>query len=369
MRPVFLALILALPAADPPEPSHDGKTLTAWLEQLNDPKKAVRVDAVEAIGAMGPDAKAAVPPLLLALKRDESEEVRAAAAEALGKIGPAAEPAARGLAAVLKEDKSELVRGQAVLALGKIGKASVPYLIELLDDPDAEVRRDAAEAVEVVGPDARDAVKPLIPLLKDANGGVRIAAFGALGKIGPDAADALPRLAEFLRDPPYRNEAAAAMIGLGKASVPTFAAGVGDKDLALRRLSAFALGRIGPDARAGVPPLIEALKDMDFSLPGRLGVAGQDRAGAAGAADALLDALKKDDDPVVRTNAALALGQLSLAAKRIVGPLTDAMKDKDSEVRRRGRVARRRRGGREVGAAGAEGRPHRSRPRRPRRGA
>ena len=118
MRPMFLALILALPAADPPEPSHDGKTLTAWVAKLTDDKPAVRLAAVEAIGAIGPDAKAAVPPLLLALKRDESEEVRAASAEALGKMGSAAEPAARSLAAVLKEDKSELVHGQAILAPG-----------------------------------------------------------------------------------------------------------------------------------------------------------------------------------------------------------------------------------------------------------
>ncbi len=129
-----------------------------------------------------------------------------------------------------------------VLALGQIGKASVPYLVELLDDPTADVRRDAALALGEVGAGAKDAVKPLIPLLKDSDAGVRVAVFVALGKIGPDAADALPRLAEFLRDPAYRNEAAAAMVGVGKASVPTFVAALGDNDLALRRLAAFALG-------------------------------------------------------------------------------------------------------------------------------
>ncbi len=96
MRPVFLAMVLALtapPAA--PEPSHDGKPLTAWVEQLNDPKISVRIAAIQAIGAMGPDAKAAVPSLVLALKVDESDEVRTAAAVALGKMGPAAESAVR----------------------------------------------------------------------------------------------------------------------------------------------------------------------------------------------------------------------------------------------------------------------------------
>ena len=109
MRPVFLALILALSAADPPEPSHDGKTLTAWLDQLTDAKSNVRLAAVQEIGAIGPEAKAAIPPLLLALKRDPAEDVRTAAAEALGKMGPAAESAVRALSAALKEDKSELV--------------------------------------------------------------------------------------------------------------------------------------------------------------------------------------------------------------------------------------------------------------------
>jgi len=67
------------------EPTYDGKTITEWIEALEDKDVAVRKSAAEALSRIGPDAKAAVPSLIQALK-DKEWFVHEAAAKALKKI-------------------------------------------------------------------------------------------------------------------------------------------------------------------------------------------------------------------------------------------------------------------------------------------
>ena len=55
--------------------------------------QAMRADVLQAIGAMGAEAKSAIGPLLRQLQRDPSFEVRGDAARALGNIGPDAREA------------------------------------------------------------------------------------------------------------------------------------------------------------------------------------------------------------------------------------------------------------------------------------
>jgi HEAT repeat protein len=56
------------------------------MELLRDQERDVRLNAIEALAATGPDAKSAVPALTRALQ-DTDERVRKAAADALEKIG------------------------------------------------------------------------------------------------------------------------------------------------------------------------------------------------------------------------------------------------------------------------------------------
>ena len=62
-------------------------------------------------------------------------------------------------------------------------------------------------------------------LLQDKNGAVRLAAAWALGKIGPDAKTAVPALTKLLKD----------------------------KRSDVRRAAAFSLGEIGPEAKTAIP--------------------------------------------------------------------------------------------------------------------
>jgi hypothetical protein len=90
------------------------------IEELGSESSYDRFCAADALGWMGPEAKAAVPALANALK-DQDILVRAAAAEALGKMGPAAKAAVPALNEALQDD-SEAVRRYAEYALEQIGQ-------------------------------------------------------------------------------------------------------------------------------------------------------------------------------------------------------------------------------------------------------
>jgi hypothetical protein len=77
---------------------------------------------------------------------DDDWHIRTQAAEALGALGPEAKAAVPALIDVL-QDEDKYFRSHVALALGKIGreaKAAVPALIKALKDHDEDVRRETA---------------------------------------------------------------------------------------------------------------------------------------------------------------------------------------------------------------------------------
>jgi HEAT repeats len=112
---------------------------------------------------------------------------------------------------------------------------SVEQLTELLDDPDAHVRRGAALGLGRSGPAAHEAVAELGDALHDMSPEVRRAAAWALGQIGPPAQAAVSRLLD--------------------------AAWLGHRELRLAATDA--LGRIGPAARSAAYSLVALLKVSD----------------------------------------------------------------------------------------------------------
>ena len=80
------------------------------------------------------------------------EDVRKAAAEALGKIGPDAKAIIPALIKLLRDDDWG-IRWTAARALGNIGpnaKTAIPALTEFLEDKDGFIRTAAAEALEKI---------------------------------------------------------------------------------------------------------------------------------------------------------------------------------------------------------------------------
>jgi hypothetical protein len=88
--------------------------------------------------------KSAVLPLTNALHYKDHRD-KEKAAEILGNIGD--ERAVEGLAYVLYHDKNYDVRLEAVRALGKIGKHAIEHLVNVLRDPNLDVRNISRAAL------------------------------------------------------------------------------------------------------------------------------------------------------------------------------------------------------------------------------
>jgi HEAT repeat protein len=139
----------------------------------------------------------------------------------------------------------EARRQQVYDQLHALGPASVPALVRALRDPDPEMRRDVAVALDVVGGgwwqfadggpklDLRPALPELLAALQDSDPGVRSWVAQDISDIGPGAAKAVPQLRSMLHSPEPESRGAACN----------------------------ALGAIGSAARAALPDLRDALGD------------------------------------------------------------------------------------------------------------
>ena len=224
---------------------NDAGALATALGQHASP--AVRAECADALGALGPGARSAVPALFAALA-DPSEAVRAAAARALARIEPRPEDVPRLVAALGSPDA--YVAGFAAWSLGNLGaaaEAAVPDLTRALarDDTNAVV----AAALARIGPGAAAAVPALVDALKSENADQRWRAARTLGRIGPPAASSVDALTTALADPngAVRQHAARALGRIGPAARPAAVAlqrATGDPDESVRREARQALDRL-----------------------------------------------------------------------------------------------------------------------------
>jgi len=192
--------------------------------------------------------------------------------------------------------------------------AALPPLIQVLRDPDRNLRRAAAESLGAIADP--QAVPTLLIALEDEHWSVRCAAATALGRIG--SGKALPALAQRLQDEDATVRRAA-LAALGEIGDPRSAGqlilALSDPGLqataveALRRLGAAALPEMERAVEAGSDPEVRCLL---VDLAGRL----EDRV----ALRLLLTALA-DDAAAVRAEAALALGEGGF--REAVRPLMD----------------------------------------------
>src|SRR3972149_967946 len=129
--------------------NRDPRAVEALGEALGGPDAGVRQNATIALGKIGSSALDA----LIAALQDPDRDLRQFAAKARGQIG---DP--RGIAGLViaLHDTQMDVRSQAAFALSRIGAPAVDALITALQDPDANVRANAAR---ILGP-IRDARAP-----------------------------------------------------------------------------------------------------------------------------------------------------------------------------------------------------------------
>jgi HEAT repeat protein len=161
---------------------------------------------------MGPEARPLLPKLLDALARDDYWDLQWAAADAIGRVASADPETLQALQKALTHE-SGIVRSAAAKSLANIGASAVPLLIDMLStDIDPKTQEWVADALSRMGPVATSAA----PILRAKLGGLR----------------------------------RWAAIASGKASAHR----------GLRAWAAIALGKVASDADA-VPALIEILED------------------------------------------------------------------------------------------------------------
>ena len=293
-----------------------------FINELKNENAEIRKNAAEKLGDVGD--KRAIIPLIRTLK-DNNEDVVITTIKSLAKVSPkdfktfkyavkskdlnikwnslevlgriCNKEAILTLIQTLSEEDREF-RWQSAGIIKNIGKNAVEFLIESLDDPNAEIRKEVSTLLGEIGD--KKAVKPLIGSLKDSDeeeiGNVRYFVAEALGKIGD------------------------------KRAVEPLIKSLKDKNEQVRLQTVIALGLIG-DKKA-IPYLIDCLGDNYYSVQCQLSksiskIANKDT----------VDTLTKflcNEDRSIKIGAALTLGEIG--DKRAVKPLIRTLKDTDEEV-------------------------------------
>jgi HEAT repeat protein len=371
----LIVIALALAARGEEPHTFRGKTVEGWLAVFRDEASTdvQRREAAVMLGCFGPEAGAAAPGLIDAVRRGP---LREEAVDALVSIGVGAEVTVPILIDRFVKRGCQHLTGQGTFvldvsidkALARVGEPAVPALVKILDGPDENMRVCAAYALREIGPAARPAVPSLIRAIRPSDpqwgpGVLAMNAMQALGRIGPAAREAIPILNRRLDQqdtsdivavialdrigaPPARtlvdrllrdgdSFVAFEMSWLGpkaREAAPALRAALADKRRQVRISAAVALGFIDPAAAEAVPVLLEALKyrndeEIDVGdVPGALARLGP-RAKAA--LPVLIDLVKKgdEDERLVKT-----LVQIDPEGKECVPALIAALKQGNADV-------------------------------------
>ena len=304
------------------------------IESLSDTDKSVHYYAALALGRIGPEARDAVF-LLIGMLDDEREDIREIAVTALGRIGQPAHKVSNIMKMTLVPEWESMcedpVRESEVTV---VGKNVAPYLIAMLKEEDASLRRAAAGALGNIA--APIAVPALIDTLDDKEDFVRGAAAWALGEIGAPAEAAVPLMINMIRGNDNDSIRYNIISGLGKIGspsvIPVLIEALDDDDAYVRRAAIHQLCVIREPISQVVPALMQTLADSDSHVR-FLGAIALSKIGEPAIA-VLIEGLSDEVD-VVRREAAFALGEMGPTAQTAVPALKQALKDKDKRVRQK----------------------------------
>lgn len=203
-------------------------------------------------------------------------------------------------------------RERAFETLRDLGPKLIPSLLELMDDPDRELRNLAITIGSTLGEDPR-MVKPLLRALRDQDWWIRATAMETLGQIGTP--EVIPALVSMTQDPDLMWTAFGALAATAK--VRRKANDTQGQNQALTPL--IQLIRQGSDPKhtptdESADARIEALQILRQDPPDRL-------------ADFLRDVAQKDLDPRVKAESKALLASLARDPKANQDPKAQAQVD------------------------------------------
>jgi len=336
------------------EPLYNGVPLGSWVRTLETGSLPEKRRALQVVTALGPEAAPAAPALIRIVSNPfENALLRSGAALALGRLGAPGREAVPALIRYLL-DGSPLAVEAATEALGHLGEpAAVPFLANVLDRPESQLRRKAADALGAIGPGAFEAVPSLIRSLKAGNE----TAAEALGRIGEPGS--VPSLIDALSDWRVAFGAVSALGAIGPEHPGILPALVRTVSLpqapeAVRVRAAEVLGSFGQKAKDAVPALVSLLKGphsaaiRSAAAQALMSISTEKESGLP----ILVWALGESPDPNVRRWAAEMIGRLGPAAFDAVPALVKALEDPDPAVRQEAEKSIRRLQGKLAGGPG-----------------
>jgi HEAT repeat protein len=243
--------------------------LSQLIELLKEENpNGIREAAVTALGKIGHDAKEAVDPLIKALSGARTG-FAVQAVRALGEIGCADQQVRSALVNLwLSPNQSQTSQIQVAIALCKL-KIDAPELVRvvtriLVGNPDASLRKSAAEALAWCNKKAVDVVPALLTAaLHDKDERVRETAEAGLVHLGLGHEKAMQLCARQLKDSSY---AEAALRNSGPLAIPALIAALNAEEPIIREKAARTLGSIGELAAKAIPALTIILRDKDLDV-------------------------------------------------------------------------------------------------------
>jgi HEAT repeat protein len=288
---------------------------------------------LDAIAAMGPAAKRAIPALERMLDRTTETGDRRRIAFALLQAGGDGPGIVR---ARLERQDTDLTLGLlfAVEEAGPAAKVFRPEVLRLTQDPHYGVRSTAIDCLRSMGATGEDVCEALIRALRDEEWSVQYAACEALGKMGSGAKRAVPAMLDLLvhHHPRRRLTVVEALGRIGSDDKDAFAALVEtltDPDGWVRKTAVDGLRGAG---RQAVPVLRRACNDSDdcVRLAAACALSGMD--GNRELVSRLMRSVMLDSKHnTVRVEACLALWKLE-RTREVVPVLAQILRDAEARL-------------------------------------
>jgi HEAT repeat protein len=252
-------------AVKPPVPKPP--SVEKLAEILKNGSAAERKKALDELSRLGPQARAALAAIMVGLD-DQDAEIRARTKDVLTRLGPANKDDVAVYAAALRERSPEvfIYAASQLAALGQHASSELIYLRVLsLDESDAIKKEAAQKAVQRI---EEEILPGLTQGLQHTSVNVRSQSAKRLADMGPNAKAALPNLVEAMADsnPAVRVLVVDALQAIGPEAVPVLGEALRDKNLDVRVIAINTLGRMGPDARLVMPELIQVSFETDVRI-------------------------------------------------------------------------------------------------------
>jgi HEAT repeat protein len=278
----------------------------------------IREQFVEALIAMGPDARPALPGLLpLIADKNLTVPVRAKIVAAV----VAADPASAEVAAALVKaagDGNQTIRAAAAESIGKLNPLPTDALNVVVkmakSDPDNAPRVAALRALTTAGARAKSARADLEAIAAGPQPGLALWAKVAVAAVDGDVNKAAPdiRAGFTARNHQARSSAAEALLVIGptKDDLPALLKVMKDPSGSTKIAAATAVGRLGAPAKDAVPQLRRFLDDTDSEVR----IAAVDALGHIGPASlpAVTRLKELRADPLVKPAAQRALDKIGV---------------------------------------------------------